>query len=187
MLICKKQFLPSYFFLSSLDDKQKKEILAIKKISLIYKSEKINIEEIIKIQNFCKKNKIKFFIYDNLKISLQIKCEGIVLPSHNNIVINRLSLKKKFKIIGIAHNQREFFLKKRQNCQSIMLSPLNFNNKFKIKQILGPIRFNLTSLHWNVNLIALGGINFSNVKNIKLTKARSIAFQSLLKKNPPTN
>lgn len=187
MVIFKKQFLPSYFFLDSLDDKLKKEILSIKNISLVYKSKQINMKEITKIKNFCKQNRIKIFIFDNVKIALQVICDGIVFPSNNNIIINKLSLKKNFKIIGIVHNQKEFFFKKRQNCHSIMLSPLNFNHKFKIKEILGPIKFNLTSLHWNIDLMALGGINFENVKNINLTKAKSIAFATLLKKNPPTN
>ncbi len=43
------------------------------------------------------------------------------------------------------------------------------------------------SLHWNLKLIALGGINESNFKKIKLTRSVGIGLKSLVdKKNPLT-
>ena len=43
------------------------------------------------------------------------------------------------------------------------------------------------SLHWNLKLIALGGIKDSNYKKIKMTRSVGIGLKSLVdKKNPLT-
>jgi thiamine-phosphate pyrophosphorylase len=91
-------------------------------------------------------------------------------------------LKKNFKIIGSAHNQSEYFLKIKQGCELIILSPLFFNKKYSENRILNVLKFNLISRMWNKNLCALGGINETNIKKIKLTIANSIAFKSFIEK-----
>jgi hypothetical protein len=83
----------------------------------------------------------------------------------------------------------EYYVKKQQNCEIIMLSPIFFNKKYSLNKILGPIKFNLITLNWNGKVCALGGIKLSNLKMINLTKAKAISFMSLinsddLKKKP---
>jgi thiamine-phosphate pyrophosphorylase len=183
MIICKKQFLKSFYFLSSLDNKSEKEILHFKKITLIYKPQRdLIIKNIINIKKFCKTNNIKLLIMDNIKLAIKMRCDGIVLPSSNKKIIYKYNFKKNFDVIGIVHSQMEYFTKIQQNCQKIMLSPFAFNKKFKTNKILGPIKFNLMSLYWKSKLVALGGIDYNNMKKINLTNADSIAFQSLIKK-----
>jgi thiamine-phosphate pyrophosphorylase len=87
-----------------------------------------------------------------------------------------------FLIVGTAHNQLEYYFKKRQNCKIISLSPIFYNPKFSKNKILGPIKFNLISQIWNADLCALGGINQTNIKKINITKASTIAYQRYITK-----
>jgi thiamine-phosphate pyrophosphorylase len=89
---------------------------------------------------------------------------------------------KKFHIIGSAHNQLEYYFKKKQKCETIALSPVFFNPKYSANRILGIVKFNLISKMLITNLCALGGITEKNIKKINLTKASSVAFQRLIEK-----
>ena len=63
-----------------------------------------------------------------------------------------------------------------------MLSPIFFNNKYSQNQILNPIKFNLISLNWKIDLCALGGLAEENIGKIKMTKAQAVGIKSLVKK-----
>ena len=47
-----------------------------------------------------------------------------------------------------------------------MLSPIFYNHKYSIYEILNPIRFNLICLNWETNIGALGGILKKNINKI---------------------
>lgn len=140
------------------------------------KISKFNTNEIV---NFCKKNRFPFYISDNIRLALQTKANGIFLNAKNTRIIPKI-IKRNFEIIGSAHNQIEYYFKKKQGCTLLMLSPLFFNKKYSKNKILGPIKFNLISNPWKNNLCALGGISLKNLNKIKLTKASAIAFISLI-------
>ncbi len=129
--------------------------------------------------NYCKKNQLPFYITDNFKLALQTKANGIFLSAKNKKIIPKIQ-KLNFEIIGSAHNQIEYYFKKKQGCTLLMLSPIFFNKKYSENKILGPIKFNLMSNSWNNNLCALGGISLKTLNKIKLTRASSIAFVSLV-------
>ena len=129
--------------------------------------------------NYCKKNQIPFYITDNFKLALQTKANGIFLSAKNKKIIPKIQ-KLNFEIIGSAHNQIEYYFKKKQGCTLLMLSPIFFNKKYSENKILGPMKFNLMSSSWNNNLCALGGITSKTLSKIKLTRASSIAFVSLV-------
>lgn len=129
--------------------------------------------------NYCKKNQLPFYITDNFKLALQTKANGIFLSAKNKKIIPKIQ-KLNFEIIGSAHNQIEYYFKKKQGCTLLMLSPIFFNKKYSENKILGPIKFNLISNSWNNNLCALGGISSKKLSKIKLTRASAIAFVSLV-------
>lgn len=129
--------------------------------------------------NYCKKNQLPFYITDNFKLALQTKANGIFLSAKNKKIIPKIQ-KLNFEIIGSAHNQIEYYFKKKQGCTLLMLSPIFFNKKYSENKILGPMKFNLMSSSWNNNLCALGGITSKTLSKIKLTRASSIAFVSLV-------
>jgi thiamine monophosphate synthase len=132
------------------------------------------------ILKFVKKNQIPFYITDNLKLGIKHKAEGIFLTSKNKTLKNSMKEVKNFSIIGSAHNQLEYFIKNRQGCSMIMLSPIFYNSKYSHNQILNPIRFNLITKNWKNKICALGGVNSKNIKLINLTRCNSVGIKSLI-------
>ena len=154
-------------------------------INLIYrnydKPNDINIIQKLKI--FCKKNKKKLFLSNNIKLALNLKLDGVYIPSFNKstnycYIYNK---PKNFKIIGSAHNLIEARIKKKQGCKEIFLSPIFKNDKSK--NFLGLIKFNLIKLNTKSDFIALGGINQKNLKKLKSLKLKGFASISWAKKN----
>jgi thiamine-phosphate pyrophosphorylase len=174
--------LIKYIFIKNLDEKTKKNIKKFNNINIIYNNEDFNnisLKQCIEIRNFCFKNRIYLYVINNYKIAVKIKANGIFISSTNRRVNLGCSYLKKLHIIGSAHNQLEYYFKKRQNCETITLSPLFFNPKYSTNKILGSVRFNLISKMWDTNLCALGGIKKNNIKKLNLIKVSSIAFQRL--------
>ena len=174
-----------YFFIDTLDEIIRKNIKNFKKLSFIYKSNSINDinhANIKTIKNFCKKNKIPFFISDNFKLAKKYGAEGIFLSSSYKKIGN-IVLKKNFKVIGSAHNQLEYSLKNKQSCEMIMLSPLFYNKKYSQNKILNVCKFNLLSMGWDKKICALGGISLNNLKKLNMTKCSAVAFISLMKES----
>jgi thiamine monophosphate synthase len=169
--------LKHYIFVEKLTPNLEKKT---KFVNIVYNS---NFEDKDKFINFlnlnyyCKKKKIPLFVLNNTKIAIKYKLNGIFLTSDNKRFTLTPHIKKKFRIIGSCHNQMEFFTKYNQGCEEITFSPFFFNNKYSRTKILGPIKFNLISQHWNAKICALGGINEKNLKKIQLTKSRSIGYK----------
>ena len=172
-----------YFFTNILNEIIVNNIIKFKNISIIYRPEEDeskNFIEILKIKNFCNKNKIPFYISNNYKLANKFNANGIFLSSSNKNLIGLIQKKRNFHVIGAAHNNTEYSLKIKQGCEEIMLSPIFFNKKYSINKILGINRFNLITKNWKTKLCALGGINLNNLKKLKMCKISSIAFISLM-------
>ena len=154
-------------------------------INLIYRNydKPDDIKTILKLKTFCRKNKKKLFLSNNLKLALNLKLDGVYIPSFNKLtnycfIHNK---PKKFKIIGSAHNLREVRVKKQQGCKEIFLSPIFKNDKSN--NFLGLIKFNLIKVNSKSNLIALGGINQKTFKKLRFLKLNGFASISWAKKN----
>ena len=175
--------LKKYIFIKSLDEKIKKNIKKLNNVQIIFNNEhfdNFSLKECLKIKDFCVKNKIPLYIINNYKIALKIKANGIFISSKNKRINMSEFFLKKFHIIGSAHNQLEYYFKKKQKCETVTLSPLFFNPKYSVNRILGVVKFNLISKMWETNLCALGGIAEKNIKKINLTNASSMAFKRLI-------
>ena len=154
-----------------------------KNIAIIYRNYKknINIREINKIKNLCK-NKRKFFLANNIKIAIQLDLDGVYIPSFNkDLKINCFSKKKKFKILGSAHNVYEIKQKELQKVSCIFLSPL-FPTK-KSNNFLGIHKFNNLTNYTKKKIICLGGIKKNNLNKIKLINAYGFSSVSLFEEN----
>ena len=156
-----------------------------KDINIIYRNyDNIDhLDNILKLRKFCKSSKNKFYLSNNIKLSIQLGLNGIYIPSFNKKInyVGTYSLPKSFKIIGSAHNFSEIMIKKKQRCNEVFLSPVfkvNKSNKF-----LNISKFNLMVLNFEVDCIALGGINQKNYKKIRLLKSEGFASISWAKKN----
>ena len=169
-----------FFFLERINPQILKNILKFKNISVIYNQEKINNFDLIKIKLILKKNNIPLYIRNDVKLAIQFNLNGVYLSSDNKKIIYQTNKKANFKVIGHVHNQREFFFKKRQLCDILVVSPLFYNDKYSKNQILNILKFNLLTKDWSNLICALGGINLSNIKKIELTKSNYIGVKRFI-------
>ena len=173
--------LPKYYYF--IDKFQKDDIKNINKnIAIIYRNytKKIDIELIQNIKNNLRKRRIKFFLANNIKLAIKLNLDGVYIPSFNkDLKINSYSKKKRFLIIGSAHNLKEIKIKEKQGVQIIFVSPLFKTNK--ANKFLGPIKFNILSKMTKKKVVALGGINQNNIRKLFLLNAYGFASISFLK------
>jgi thiamine monophosphate synthase len=171
--------LDYYIFVEELTEKIINNIANLKKRKLKIKIIILGKNPLI-ISKFAKKEKIPFFFTDNLKYAIKNKADGIFLTNKYKVLKNNIQKNTKLEVIGSAHNQYEYYIKRNQNCSTIMLSPIFYNKKYSQNKILGTTRFNLITLNWKTNLCGLGGITPENIKLINLTRCRSIGVKSLI-------
>ena len=171
--------LDYYIFVEELTEKIINNIINLKKQKLRIKIIILGKNPLI-ISKFAKKEKIPFFFTDNIKYAIKNKADGIFLTNKYKVLKNNIQKNTKLEVIGSAHNQYEYYIKKNQNCSTIMLSPIFYNKKYSQNKILGTARFNLITLNWKTNLCGLGGITQENIKLINLTRCRSIGVKSLV-------
>ena len=137
-----------------------------------YTLEKEDEKTILKIKELCKKKRIKFYLSNNVKLAIKHNLDGAYIPSFNK-KINHLSysLKKKFKIVGSAHNLMEMRIKELQGVNRIFLSSLfKKNNNY-----LGLNKFKSFSNLTKKKIIVLGGVSKKNLNKIKLIKCEGFA------------
>ena len=153
-----------------------------KNVSIIYRNYKeTNIDHILKIKKLCKKKKIKFYLSNNVKLAIKLNIDGAYIPAFNKSFSHKsYNLKKKFKLIGSAHNLTEIKVKEKQGVSSIFLSSIFKNNKSN--KFLGIYRFFKLMKLTKKNVVCLGGINKDNIKKITLLKIDSIASISMFHK-----
>ena len=156
-----------------------------KDICIIYRNyNNINhLEDILNLKKYCRDIKTKFYLSNDIKLSIRLRLDGVYIPSFNNKInyTQNYNLPKNFDIIGSAHNITEINLKLKQKCSEIFLSPIFKVNKSK--KFLGTNKFNFMTLNKKAHFIALGGINEKNYKMIKLLKTNGFASISWAKKN----
>ena len=162
-----------YYFISKFDtnniDKQDKQTAIIYRN---YSSKTQNEKLILKIKKYCKKKSFEFYLSNNVKLAVKLDLDGVYIPAFNKSLKHlTYSYKKKFKIIGSAHNLKEIRVKETQNVQSIFLSSLFKKNK----NYLGINKFKLLSKATNKKIIALGGISNKNLKKLKLVNSFGFA------------
>ncbi len=126
----------------------------------------------MKIKKYCKKKKIKFFLANNFKLAIKLNLDGVYIPSFNKSIQHlAFSLKKKFIIIGSAHNIKEIKQKEIQNVDKIFISSLFKKNK----NYLGINKFRLISNYTKKKVVVLGGVSKNNLKKLKLLNASEFA------------
>lgn len=172
-----------YCFLKEYSNINLKKISKIKKISIIYcYNNRSNLEDLLSLEKFCNKNKIKLYISNYSRKINFLKINGIHICSQKKTQI--YNLKNNLEIIGTVHNQLEYNRKKIQGCNKIFLSNLFNTKKYSANTKLGINKFNLISKHWNVKILALGGINEKNLKKIQNLKVVGFGGVSFFKKKP---
>ncbi len=130
-----------------------------------YSSKPLDENLILKIKKYCKKKKIKFYLSNHIKVAIKLDLDGAYIPSFNKSTEHlAFSLKKKFKIIGSAHNIKQIKIKEIQNVNKIFISSLFKKNK----NYLGINKFKIISNLTKIKVVALGGISKKNVIKLRL-------------------
>ena len=175
--------LNKYYFINKFDkshiDKQDKET------TIIFRnySQQYDKKLILQLKNYCKKRGNKFVISNNIKLAIYLNLDGAYIPSFNKDKKHlSYSFKKKFILLGSAHNLNEMRTKELQNIEVIFLSSLFKKNK----NYLGINKFKSLSLLSNKPFVALGGISDNNLKKLTLTNCHGFAGISFFeqKKGP---
>ena len=155
-----------YYFINKFDtnniDKQDKQTIIIFRN---YFTKSQNEELILKIKKYCKKKSLKFYLSNNIKLAIKLDLDGAYIPSFNKSFKHlSYSSKKKFKIIGSAHNLKEIKNKETQNVEKIFISSLFKKNK----NFLGIYKFRSLIKLTKKNIVALGGISKKNKRKLAL-------------------
>lgn len=178
--------IKKFFFLEHINTQLINSIIKLKNLSLIYYPKKdYDYEKLFEICKFSKKNKINLYLKNNIQLAIKLALQGVYISSDNKRKSVKSFNHRKIEFIGVAHNLREFFFKKRQNCNLIFLSPLFFNNKFSKNKILGVNKFMLLKNNLNYNFAALGGIQEKDINKLNLMKVNSFGFISFMYKKSP--
>ena len=157
----------SYFQLRLKKESIKKKIILAKKI--------------IKI---CKKNNVKFIINDDPYLALKVNADGCHLGQKDtNIIIAKKILKN--KLIGITcHNSlRLAKIASSNGANYIAIGAFNktITKKVKYKASIKILKKIKNSI--NLPVVAIGGINEKNYKNLLLNKADFLAISSYIWNN----
>ena len=175
--------LNRYYFIKKFDqshiDKQSKKTI------IIFRNYDQDIDKklILTIKSYCKKKGNKFLISNNIKLAIELNLDGAYIPSFNKDKKHlSYSTKKKFIMLGSAHNIYEMRTKELQGVNAIFLSSIFKKNK----NYLGINKFKSLSLLSKKPFIALGGISNHNLKKLDLTSCRGFAGISFFeqKKGP---
>ena len=154
-----------YYFINKFDTNNIDKLDKNTGIILRNYTAKINLNSIISLKKFCKKKGYKFFLSNNVQLALNLNLDGAYIPSFNKDTKHlAFSIKKKFLMLGSAHNNKQIKLKERQLVKIIFVSSIFKKNK----NYLGVNKFKLLSRLTNNKIIALGGVSNKNLKKLKL-------------------
>jgi len=137
-----------------------------------------------KILRICKKNKVKFIINDDPHLASKVKAHGCHLGQKDMNIINAKKILKN-KIIGVTcHNSIKLAKNAYLNGASYIALGSFFNTKTK-KIIHKANMQTLKKIKKSVSLpiVAIGGINEKNYKNLLLNKADLLAISSYIWNN----
>ena len=180
-------FKKKYFLIiESIKDLELKNIKKNKKLIIIYRRNNKKIENIVELKKFrqnCYIKDFKFFVANNLQLTVLLKADGLYISSYNKSFKCLFLKNLNFTIIGSAHNPREIHFKINQGCKYILLSRLCRVDYDKNNDFLGVIKFN-NFLTISRNLIPLGGINSSNLNSLNNSISEGFALMSEVKKKP---
>ena len=162
-----------YYFINKFEtnniDKLDKQTVVIYRN---YNLKSLNKELILKLKKYCQKKGIKFYLSNNVKLAMTLDLDGVYIPSFNKSTKHlSFSFKKKFGLIGSAHNIREIKIKEKQKVSKIFISSVFKKNK----NYLGINKFKLISNLTKKEVVALGGISKENIKKLKLLNSSEFA------------
>ena len=137
-----------------------------------------------KIKRICKKYRVKFLINDDVHFARELNADGCHLGQNDMYLINARKIIKK-KIIGITcHNSiRLARIAIKSKANYLAFGAFNTSKTKKTKYQANTKILNKVSKITNIPIVAIGGINSSNYKNLLLNKAKFLAISSYIWNN----
>ena len=138
----------------------------------------------VKIKNICKKNKVKFIINDDPLLTLKLNADGCHLGQNDmDIKIARKILGK--KIIGVTCHNSLNLAKEAINAKASYIAFGSFyKSKTKKTKYVASIKIiSKVKRFTKTPIVAIGGINFDNYKNLLLNKVNFLAISNYIWKN----
>jgi len=137
-----------------------------------------------KIKNICKSNKVKFIINDDPLLVLKLDADGCHLGQKD------MSIEKARKILGkkiigaTCHNSMDLAKKAvRNKANYIAFGAFHPSETKKTKYMASIKILNKVKKFTKTPIVAIGGINLENYKNLLLNKANFLAISSYIWKN----
>ena len=169
--------------------KKLKDLLKTKKISffqLRLKRESTKNKLIIgkKISKICKKFKVKFIINDDPILAHKLNADGCHLGQKDMKILEAQKILKK-KIIGITCNNSLSLVRQaiKNKASYIAIGAFNTSKTKKIKFKANIKLLKIVKKITNIPIVAIGGINLTNYKNLLLNKANFLAISGYIWKN----
>ena len=137
-----------------------------------------------KIKSICKKNKVKFIVNDDPILTLKLNADGCHLGQKDtNIKIAKKILGK--KIIGVTcHNSINLAKKAiKAKADYIAFGAFNQSKTKKTNYVASVKILNKVKKFTKTPIVAIGGINDVNYKNLLLNNANFLAISSYIWKN----
>ena len=141
-----------------------------------------------KIRDVCKKNRVKFIINDNPLLALKLKADGCHLGQKDMDIKDARKIIGK-KIIGITcHNSLKLARKAIKAKASYLAFGAFYSSKTKkTKYIAGIKILNKVKKFSKIPIVAIGGINSENYRNLLLNNASFLAISGYVWKNKKYN
>ena len=153
--------------------------LRLKKYSL---KQKIVIGK--KIKNICKKNEVKFLVNDDPLLALKLGADGCHLGQTDMDIIKAKKLLRN-KIIGLTcHNSLKLAKKAiKAKASYIAFGAFYYSKTKKTKHDAKIKILNKVKKFTKIPIVAIGGINSENYKNLLLNNASFLAISSYIWSN----
>ena len=137
-----------------------------------------------KIQKICKKFKVKFLINDDVYLAKKLNADGCHLGQKDMKIKKARKLIGK-KIIGITcHNSIKLAKTAIKNkADYLAFGAFNSSRTKKVKYKASISLLKKAQKITNRPIVAIGGINFNNYKNLLLNKANFLAISGYIWKN----
>jgi len=169
--------------------KQLEDLFRTKKISFFQLRLKNEREKNIliigkKISKICKKYKIKFIINDDPILADKLNSDGCHLGQKDMKILKAKKILKN-RIIGITcHNSLNLVRQAIKNKASyIAIGAFNSSKTKKVKFKANIKLLKVVKKITNIPIVAIGGINRDNYKNLLLNKANFLAISGYIWKN----
>ena len=158
-----------FFIIEKLDELNLDYVKKIGAILILRNVHNFDKKKLEKFNRNCNKRNIKIFVSNDTKTLFLLKSDNFYISAHNKKHFKNLKrINPNIQIIGSAHKVSEINEKIKQGCDLIVLSRIfKTSNKYK-KGNLGITKFNLLTRSLKSKFVALGGINQTNFRSMKI-------------------